>query len=111
MNIDLNMDGSQFSTQIKCFKMIGIQRDGLIKHRKLDKLLGVLRISCMLFCIFSQSLFVVRNFRDILASAEACGPLLTTVLAVAKILTFTSLKPKIYQMIDQVKSLSVEGKN
>lgn len=105
------MDGSQFSTQIKCFKMIGIERDGLIKYRKLDKVLGVSRIGFMLFCIFSQSLFVVRNFRDIPASAEVCGPLLTTVLAVVKILTFTSSETKIYQMMDQVKSLSVEGKN
>lgn len=95
--------------QINCFEMIGIKREEFVKHRKVENILSVLKIGLMSFCIFSQALFVVRNFRDILASAEACGPLLTTVLAVAKIITFMVSKKKFFQMMDQVKLLSAGG--
>lgn len=104
------MDESQFLIQVKCFKMIGIQRDQFVERKKLDKLLSALRLFFMIFCIFSQSLFVVRNCQNISASAEACGPLLTTVLAVAKLLTFTSSKQKFFTMMDKVNLMLVGGK-
>lgn len=69
--------------QVKCFKLSGFRE--LKKYRTLI----ILSISGLVYCMFSECLFIVRHIDNILAVAEAFGPVGTAATALIKILSFS----------------------
>lgn len=55
--------------------------------------------------------FIVQNFRDILASAEAFGPFSTEVISIVKFVTFHYRTAKFCSMIEKAESLTMKGEN
>lgn len=105
------MDGSLFSIQVKCFHIIGFYRAKSTKREKLFRALQVSGIVCIALCLASEIYFLVENFTDVMASAEAFGTLSTEIITLSKIITFYFWKEKFYQLMDEIKTLSEQSDN
>lgn len=104
------MDNSQFSIQIKCFKLVGLRRHQLENNLKLRNLLYLFIAFPLIFCNLSATSYAIENFHDILASADAFAIVFTGYLALSKFATFCFSKEKFFEIMDDIKMLSENGK-
>lgn len=103
------MDGKQFSIQLKCLRIVGFDRENSVKFPKLLRLAQIIAISCLIACLPGEMYFVERNFKDVLAVAEACGPFFVSLTSAVKFITFFMNQEQFYQLIDRIRELIVES--
>lgn len=95
-----------FEFQLKCFLMIGFNREASIKYSKVQqKLRGTI---ALIICaaIIAEASFIATNLDDLLASAECFGPLSIEIITLSKLFTFIVYEQKFYQLMDQVEALA-----
>jgi hypothetical protein len=103
------MENSQFSIQVKCFKLVGLYRNQLGNHSKLRHFLHIFIATPVFLGVLSVIFFVAQNYRDILVSAEAFGIIFTGIITLSKLATFCLSKEKFFQLMDDIKKLSERG--
>lgn len=103
------MDDNKFFIQIKCFRLIGFQRNVSKQFRRVHRLVPACLVLCKLFFVSSQTLFAAQKIHDVVAVAEACATLFTGLITIAKILTLSFFKESFYELMDEIKMLSQGG--
>jgi hypothetical protein len=93
-----------FSIQTRCFKFGGFE-----KWSKVLNMVQLYLIVELIYFSFSELLFIVKNHRDVLASAEAFGPFATAFLGIVKIVTFYVSLDKFHAFIERIKCLNKTG--
>lgn len=93
-----------FAIQLCCFKVSGFgdQRISL-------KIVQLCLTFILMFCTTSEIMFIVKNRRNVLASAEAFGPLATAIIGLVKIITFYVSLKKFYVFIEKIQKMGKEG--
>lgn len=100
----------QFSIQVKCFQLLGLHRHQLENRLKFRYFLHLLIAAPLIFGVSSVISFVVDNYSDILASAEASGIMFTGIITLSKLGTFFFSKEKLFEIMDRIKLFSERGK-
>lgn len=104
------MENTQFSIQVKCFKLVGLNRQQLQNPNKTKHLLHFLIAVPLIFGVSSVMSFAIQNFRDIMSSCEAYAIIFTGTIALSKLATFCFFKEKFFEIMDEIKLLSKQGR-
>lgn len=109
--IIMSTANSLMEMQMICLKLFGCQQKSRsLRIKKFLNLFVIINVVTICYCLIAELLFVVKNFHNILDTADAVGTFLTEVITLSKFLTFLSQKQKFYELIDKVKELSARGK-
>jgi hypothetical protein len=102
---------SQFTTQLRCFKAIGFKIGSEFKPfpSVATNIIKFLNVFSLIFCCSWEALFITRNIKNILISAEAAGTILLSMISLSKLIIFSLWKEKSLKLIQEVKKMAVEG--
>lgn len=103
------MEGEKFFIQIKCFHLIGFQRNESKRFPRIHRIVPAFLVLCKVFFVASQALYAVQNFNDVVAVAEACATLFTGIITISKIISLSISKEKFYELMDEIEMLSQGG--
>lgn len=103
------MENSHFSVQIKGFQLLGLSCDTLKEKPRLLLLLYFAIAIPLFFCFFPVGFYVIQNYQDVSASAEATGILLTGILGFSKLVTFCASKESFFIVIDNLNEIFQQG--
>lgn len=100
------MEGFQFSIPVKCFNLVRFHQIIPVKYRHLSYALQTLAFVSVIICALTESFFIVKNLKNILASAESFTPLSIVIITIFKMFTFYARKEKFYQLMDDINDLA-----
>lgn len=100
------MDGSSFAIQEMFLRLVGFHRADSIKFPRAVRAFHFLGMLGVFFCFASESFYIVRNFHDIVGSAEAFAPLSTEIITLVKFFTFYRSQDKFSQIFSQIKEMA-----
>lgn len=98
--VEVNM----FGVPEMCFKVIGFWRRS--NHFRLLRIAQIFVLVNMSFGMFSESLFIPRNTDDVMAAAEASGPVVISFIAICKGILLSASLDKFYAFMDKIKGLA-----
>lgn len=96
-----------FSIPTKCFKYVGYSDQEIT-----SSFIRKARLAILLIFAFIQSmtsLFIIRHYVDVLASAEAFGILATGLIFDAKLVSFTLRSTQFFDLIKKLEDLLPPG--
>ena len=103
------MEKSQFSLEVKCLKLTGLQRHQLQNFCVIKNLLYLLMSAPVSVGVLTVGNYVYENYKDLLASAEASGIIFTGIITMSKFATFCCSKEKFFNIMDDIKNCSKFG--
>jgi hypothetical protein len=103
------MDENIFKIQTKIFRIVGLYRDNLIRRPRLLLIYNIAMFSSLISSGLVEGYFIVQNYEDVLASADAVSTLCTTIITLVKVLSFFAYKEQFYVLMDEIKRLAVEA--
>lgn len=99
----------EFSLEVKCLKLIGLQRYQLQNFFIIKFLLYLVMAAPVTIGVSTVGNYVYENYKDLIASAEASGIIFTGVIAMSKFAAFCCYKEKFFKIMDDIKSCSKNG--
>jgi hypothetical protein len=95
--------------QKKIFETVGLYRDNLIQRPRLLLIYNIAMFSSLISSGLVEGYFIVQNYEDVLASADAVSTLSTTIITLVKVLSFSAYKEQFYKLMDEIKLLAEEA--
>lgn len=97
------MNEELFGIQIKCLHQVGLHRFSKIQR---PKLFAAFRIAVALTIASSgvaEFYFIMKNYKDVLASADAFSTTTTVIITLSKFFTFVAYRNEFYELMDRIK--------